>query len=151
MLKYFADKGGPQHGGALHWPGLPSGIPFRGDTVPDLKQHELEALPLALDFKSGRFRLWVEEENAAFNDIMDKIANGWFMQHKRFEHFIPEEMHYVVFLEWVQIYGELPKGKSPGSGTNAVRQAPQYQPAARPQAPVVPTSRTLYGQSKFEM
>lgn len=116
MLKYFSDQGGENHGGSLHWPGTTDGFPFRGDSVPNLKQQEMEELPLALDYKSRSFKLWDEKEKAAFDVIMDRIVNGWYMQHKRFDNYVPDQQEYVVRLEWVQIYGEHPGNKNPGSG-----------------------------------
>jgi hypothetical protein len=118
MLKFFQDRGGPssEHGGKLHWPGTPAGFPFRGDQVPNLQGDEAENLPHALDYHSQSFRLWLPEEKAAFDSIMDRIVNGWYMQHKRYDNYVPDHQEYVVRLEWVQVYGETPAGKVPGSG-----------------------------------
>jgi hypothetical protein len=116
MLKFFADRGGPQteHGGNLHWPGTVDGFPFRGDAVPDLKQREMADMALAMDYKSRLFRLWEAEEKREFDFIMDRIVNGWYMQHRRDDKWIAEENHYTVWLEWAQIYGETPNSKTPG-------------------------------------
>lgn len=119
LLKYFADKGGPEHGGTLHWPGTLDGFPFRGDKVPNLTQQEMENIPLALDFKSKSFRQWIAEEKKEFDKVMDCIANGIYMQHKRFDNYVPEHMEYVTRLEWVQIYGEHPAGRDGGNGFDA--------------------------------
>lgn len=116
MLKYFAEQGGDDHGGPLHWPGTADGFPFRGEQVPNLKQQELESLPLALDFKSRSFKLWDAQDKVAFDRVMDRIVNGWYMQHRRFDNYVPEHQEYIVRLEWVQIYGEDPGSKHPGSG-----------------------------------
>lgn len=119
MLKYFQDHGGTgtDHGGKLHWPGTVDGFPFRGDHIPDLKGDEIASIPLALDYRSKAFRLWVPEEKVEYDGIMDRIVNGWFMQHHRVEKWIDAHCGLYVWLEWVQIYGETPAGKSPpGSG-----------------------------------
>jgi len=119
MLKYFSDVGGDaEHGGKLHWPGTEEGFPFRGETVPNLKQQELEQLPLALDYKSRSFKLWDEQDKVAFDLVMDRVVNGWYMQHKRFDNYVAEHQDFVIRLEWVQIYGEDPRSKNPGSGVN---------------------------------
>ena len=110
MKKYFADRGGENHGGELHWPGTPGGFPFRGP-VPDLKADELDNLPLVLDFHSQRFCVWNAQEHAEFNAVMDRITNGLYMQHKRFDRWSDEHGGFIIWLEWVQIYGEQPQPK----------------------------------------
>jgi hypothetical protein len=141
MLKYFSDQGGADHGGPLHWPGTMDGFPFRGDTVPNLRQQELETLPLALDYKSRSFKLWEPEDKAEFDVIMDRIVNGWYMQHKRFDNYVPEQNEYVVRLEWVQIYGEHPGSKNPGSGFDGRTQKVNLREAT-PQGGLLPAQPT---------
>ena len=114
-LKFSDEQGGPEHGGLLHWPGTPNGnFPFRGEEVPNLKGREAEDIPLVLDYHSQMFRMWEPAEKLAFDKVMDRIVNGWFMQHKRFDNWISDQQHYVIWLEWVQIYGEVPGVKHPG-------------------------------------
>lgn len=113
MLKFFADRGGADHGGDLSWPGTADGFPVRGP-VPNLKQEEYQDIPLALDFKSERFCLWVPEEKARFEIIMDRVINGWYMQHKRVDRWSDDHCGMVVWLEWAQIYGETAAAKHPG-------------------------------------
>jgi hypothetical protein len=116
MHKYFRDQGGSgtDHRGQLLWPGTADGFPVRTDgPIPDLRQAEYEDLPLALDFHSGEFCLWKPEDKARFDAVMDRIVNGWFMQHRRIDKESPDGLK--VHLEWVQIYGETATGKSPGA------------------------------------
>lgn len=107
LLKYFGDRGGESstHGAPLHWPGTVDGYPFRGNSAPLMKKEELADVPLTRDFKSKMFHLWIPEEKAEFDAIKDRIESGWFRQRKREDHWIADKMHYVVWLEWVQIYG----------------------------------------------
>lgn len=135
MLKYFSDRGGADHGGQLHWPGTQEGFPFRGEHVPTLKQSETENLAHALDYHSRSFKLWDPEDKRAFDVVMDRIVNGWYMQHKRFDNFVPEQQEYVVRLEWVQIYGEYPAAKHPGSSFDASQQTIQLSPATPQSGP----------------
>jgi hypothetical protein len=116
MQKYFADQGGQgsEHGGKIHWPGTADGFPFRGP-APDLKQQEFADVPLALDYHSREFRLAVPDDKAEFDLVMDRIVNGWYMQHKR-DDGRDEGGGRIVWLEWVQIYGETPGTKHPGVG-----------------------------------
>ena len=113
MLKFFQDRGGPQteHKGYLHWPGTADGFPFRGAVAPDLKQDEFQDIPLALDYHSERFLLWEPSEKFRFDKVMDHIVNGLYMQHKRIDRWSDEHCGLMVWLEWVQIYGETPSGQ----------------------------------------
>jgi hypothetical protein len=115
IRKYHGEHGGPQHGGAnLHWPGTMDGFPVAGppNLFADLKQNEVENLELQYDFKSKMFVLWDEKQKAEFDDINDKIVNGWYRLLKRSDHWDEENKHYRVWLEWFQIYGMLPTKKS---------------------------------------
>jgi len=109
MKQFFNDRGGPdtEHGAPLSWPGTPQGYPVRGRTGL-LKKHELENVPLSLRFRSRAFRLWEEPDQIAFNDVMNRVVVGWYYVHKRFDQWIPEAQGYYVWLEWVQVYGEVP-------------------------------------------
>lgn len=111
MLKFFTDAGGPEHGGRLFWPGTADGFPVRAETPPLLHDEEYQQLATVLDYKSRMFCLWEPADKQAFDQVMDRIVNGWYMQHKRKDEWIPERQHYAVWLEWVQIYGEQPTQK----------------------------------------
>ena len=114
ILKYFGDRGGDgsSHDGLLHWPGTLDGFPFRGPDIPNLKQDELEALPLSIDFRCRTFELWDEADLAAYTDIRDKAANEWYQVVHIDRHYDKENKHWRIYLEWYQVYGELPDGKS---------------------------------------
>lgn len=90
----------------LHFPGTFEGFPFRGQ-VPDLKGDELQQqVGLILDYQSKRFLLWDEQEHAEFKQVMDRIVNGRYLQHKRYDRWSDQHCGLVVWLEWVEIYGE---------------------------------------------
>ena len=140
MSKYFSDRGGEDHGGTLFWPGTMEGFPFRGRAAPHLKQEEMEQIELVLDYKSRMFRLWEPAEKAGFDQIMDRIVNGWYMQHVRKDEWDPQYQHYRVWLEWIQIYGETARGKCPptttGKGSNGNSQnSTTVRPGSQPQGP----------------
>ena len=109
----FFGEGGPLHGGNLQWPGTGAGFPVRGAVPADLKQEEFEEIGHVLDFKAAAFRLWVPAEHADYLTIMDRAANGWFSIKFCERHWQPEHESYLIWLEWVQVYGELPNGKRP--------------------------------------
>lgn len=117
IFKYFGEQGGPNstHKGALHWPGTMDGFPFRGDQIPDLKADEIEDVPPVLDFHCGTFKLWIPEELEKYQEIRDRAANGWY--NIQFIHRDTSKHDQIsVYLEWIQIYGELPNGKIPKNG-----------------------------------
>jgi hypothetical protein len=109
--KYHSEIGGPQHGDArLNWPGTMDGFPYVGDPG-DLKQQETEDIELQYDYKSRMFELWEPQQKAEFDDINDKIVNGWYRILKRTDNWDDEKKHFRVWLEWYQIYGMTPTKK----------------------------------------
>lgn len=115
MRKYHGEMGGMQHNNSpLQWPGTVDGFPVLGPEggTANLKQEEVENLELQYDFKSRMFVLWDEKDKSEFDDINDKIVNGWYRLLKRSDHWDDEHKHFRVWLEWFQIYGMLPTKKS---------------------------------------
>lgn len=111
IRKYHGENGGYPHGAdKLHWPGTLDGYPVKstGALPPDLKKEEVENLDLQLDFKSKMFELWDVSQKADFDDINDKLVNGWYMLQRRTDHWDEEHKHFRVWLEWAQVYGMLP-------------------------------------------
>lgn len=137
LLKYVNDRGGPEssHRGRLHWPGTSTGFPFRGEQAPMLRGIESDALVHTLDYHSRLFKLWEPEEKSAFDAIMDRIVNGWYMQHRRVDKDVDGHAEPAVWLEWVQIYGELPAAKSPGSAVHENHRVITLQDGLRPDDP----------------
>lgn len=134
MKKYFEDRGGDAsaHGGPLSWPGTPAGFPFRG-SVPDLRQEEYDTIPHVLDYHSQLFRLWDLEEKRAWDQVMDRIMNGWYMEHRRIDRWSDQHCGLVVWLEWVQIYGEAPTTKAPTYHGDTYEAAPAGQSFGTPE------------------
>jgi hypothetical protein len=111
LRKYHDELGGAQHGDArLQWPGTPDGFPVLNNPFAkqDLKQDELDNIDLRYDFKSRMFELWDPAHKADFDDVNDKIVNGWYRLLKRDNHWDEEHKHFIVWLEWAQVYGMLP-------------------------------------------
>jgi hypothetical protein len=107
--KYYGEQGGFNGADKLHWPGTLDGYPVKSRGLPpDLKKEETENLELQLDFKSRMFELWDPEQKANFDDINDKIINGWYLQQRRTDNWDEEKKHFRVWLEWAQVYGMIP-------------------------------------------
>jgi len=110
LRKYHGEIGGSQHNNArLNWPGTLDGFPVLGSGQRnDLKQDELENIELQYDFKSKMFELWDVNQKAEFDDINDKIVNGWYRLLKRSDNWDDDNKHFRVWLEWAQVYGMIP-------------------------------------------
>jgi hypothetical protein len=110
LRKYHGEIGGSQHNNArLNWPGTLEGFPvLNSGHRTDLKQDELENIELQYDFKSKMFDLWDATQKAEFDDINDKIVNGWYRLLKRSDNWDDEHKHFRVWLEWAQVYGMIP-------------------------------------------
>ena len=112
QVKFFGEQDTRVHGGPLYWPGTADGFPVRG-RAGDLLPHEYSDIPLVMDYRAERFRLWEPAELKKFLQVMDRIVNGWYRQCRRTDNWDEEHQGLVVWLEWVQIYGEIPDGKAP--------------------------------------
>ena len=110
LRKYHGERTGNQHNNELlNWPGTLDGFPVVGGASrSDLKQEELENIDLRYDFKSRMFELWDAAQKTEFDDINDKIVNGWYRLLKRSDNWDAETNHFRVWLEWAQVYGMLP-------------------------------------------
>lgn len=110
LRKYHGEVGGAQHNNArLNWPGTLDGFPVIGSGQrTDLKQDELENIDIQYDFKSRMFELWDTAQKSEFDDINDKIVNGWYRLLKRTDNWDDEHKHFRVWLEWAQVYGMIP-------------------------------------------
>jgi len=114
LRKYHGEHGGLQHGESmLQWPGTIDGFPILSDpsTQFNLKQEEVENLDTQMAFKSRLFELWDPQQKAEFDDISDKIINGWYRLLKRSEHWDDEQKHFRIWMEWGQVYGMVPDKK----------------------------------------
>ena len=119
LFKYFNEPGGANttHREPLKWITGEDMAPLRGVEKTALTQSEFERIEPAVDFHCGRFRLWIEEEHAAYCDIRDRAANGWY-QILDIERIVdPEHNARIVFLEWIQVYNEIPNAKLPPDRT----------------------------------
>lgn len=127
-MKYFGETGGPGtvHREPIAWPGTEQGFPLLGSPTGLVKDAEFRDTPLHLYYRAERFRLWMEEDHRRFVDIMDRVVNGQFKLYKRDDHWIPEQEHYIVCLEWAQIYG-VPKQRNTANVSASASSAPKPQ------------------------
>ena len=118
--KYFGEQD-PRHGSQLQWPGA-QGLPFRGDAVPNVKQEELEQLPVVGEAFQQTFDLTDEEQAKSYRWVRDRIRNGMFTQdYVHREHILDEdknELRTLVYLEWTQLYVQVPQNSNSGVTAN---------------------------------
>ena len=119
--KYYGEQDS-RHGSVLQWPGA-QGLPFRGEAVPNVKQEELENLPIVGEAFQQTFDLNDEEQAASYRWIRDRVRNGMFTQDYVYrEHILNEEtkeLRTLIYLEWTQLYVQVPANhKSSGVTAN---------------------------------
>jgi hypothetical protein len=116
VMKYV-DEQGPSHGGPLLWPGY-HGIPVRSSGMPALTEDEIDRqMEFHHDFHSREFDLSDPVQKAEYDDIMDRIVNGWYTLYYREPPVRePQTGKRLVYMEWFQRYGAL----NPNTKFNAV-------------------------------
>ena len=117
IQKYQGEQD-PRYGGKLQWPGA-NGLPCRGDSPPNLKQREVEALPVCGQAYERVFDLNNKEDAEYYNWVRDRIRNGLFVQDFKRERWADDQKCPIIYLEWTQLYTALPtKQNMSGSSTN---------------------------------
>jgi len=115
LFKYFQERGGPTsaHGGPIQW--VPNGEfpPLRGVNQIALTAAEVDAIEQIADFHCKQFDLWDPEQLKAYEEIQDRAANGWYLISFIARNYVPEHNGMRIYVEWSQIYGEIPRGKVP--------------------------------------
>jgi hypothetical protein len=86
-----------------HWYGDDSRLPIKNPGRA-LKREELENLVINNDFKCKLFDCSNADDMAQFEDIMDKVYNGWYAITKRLDNWAANKSHPVIWLEWVIRY-----------------------------------------------
>ena len=113
--KYFGEQDA-RYGGELHWPGI-HGIPFRGDAIPNLKKQERDNLPVVASAHHQLFNLSDTEQSRVYAWVRDRIRNGLFTC-DYVERWHDQTNNVWVYLEWSQLYTQLPKNTGLGSNGN---------------------------------
>jgi len=118
-VKYHNEQGG-LHGGQLHWPGV-NGLPFIGQAPPNIKQHELERLPIVGYACHQLFNLSDPKQDEVYAWVRDRIRNGLFTLDWILRHFDEEEKCMWVYVEWTQLYVMLPPNYIGSNGNGSPR------------------------------
>lgn len=108
LFKYFGEQS-KSHNGTLFWSTALNGFPYRGPRPPLLRQDELDQfIDVHWDFHCKEFDLEKEEDRNLYQNVMDRIINGWYYLHHR-EHVkdITTGRVRYIYVEWSQRYGHL--------------------------------------------
>lgn len=82
------------------------GAPFRGP-APMYKEEDFENKTERVhDGKVRVFRLWVEEDRKAYEDIIDRASNRWYTIIRDEPRFVEKEANFVVLCVWAETYIE---------------------------------------------
>ena len=107
LVKFTNQKDGDGRGQLFWGRADVDGLPFRGKQAPAFRQGEFEERVVRVaDPKNGTFYTGDAEENKAYLEMMDGVANGWyhllFIDRWRED---DDKKHYI-YAEWVQYYLE---------------------------------------------
>jgi hypothetical protein len=127
LLDKFGAEQGDQHPGPLTWPGSGLGLPILGRTAPNIRQDEFEEIDHKGVYQAREFHSWVPEEMAQYLYIQERAVNvsdggvTWFTirQYERVRD--PENRGWIIWLEWVQYYGVLPRDLMASGGDDRIK------------------------------
>lgn len=104
-----SEREAPDHGGPLYFnQRLLGGVPLRSQALPTLTQEEVDEVPIRPVARVDLFDLSIPEKLEEYTLIRHRIANGWYVEKYVERHFNPEKQHMLVYLEWYQLYGDVP-------------------------------------------
>ena len=110
FFKHINEQDENSHGGKLYWGGGIAGgnVPFRGAYAPTLTKEELEnQVSVVKDFHCDLFELSNPEHMQRYQNVMDRVVGGWYHIIYIDRKLVAEQKTAIVYIEWVQRYGEL--------------------------------------------
>jgi hypothetical protein len=113
----YQNEQGSGHKGQLHWPGV-NGLPFLGQAPPNIRQHELEQLPIVGYACHQLFNLSDDDQSKVYGWVRDRIKNGLFALDWVYRHFDEQEKVMWIYIEWTQLYVMMPPNYLMGSNGN---------------------------------
>jgi hypothetical protein len=100
LFRYWQERRDAD-GEPLSWPGGPGGFPYRGNPRTFTKE-EWETLQLAYKFRYKTFYLNDEEDGKQYQDVCERVANGYFLMRDRERQWDPERQCFRIYLEWLE-------------------------------------------------
>jgi len=95
------------NGQTVVFPGM-DGMPFRGDGVPMLKEHEAEKLVEVMDAKIEVLDMSKEDERKRLESIWDRAAKGLAIVAEHEKQWSSEKNTWFVFIRYGFLYKEKP-------------------------------------------
>lgn len=128
LLEKFGAEQGDQHPGPLTWPGSGMDLPILGRAAPNIRQDEFEEIDHKGTYHAKEFRSWVPEELEEYRYVQERARNvgkggvAWFVirEYERIRD--PDHRGWVIWLEWQQFYGVLPKDMMAAGGPDAIKE-----------------------------
>jgi hypothetical protein len=107
LVKYMNDQNGRGRG-RLHWHrATRDGLPFRGEMNPMMREEEFEErLVEVKDARNGIFDVNDPDQNARYQQILDRITNGWAQLIYVDRMPVPEQRTWIVYIEWADRFME---------------------------------------------
>lgn len=128
LLEKFGAEQGDQHPGPLTWPGSGMGLPILGKAAPNIRQDEFEGIDHKSTYHAQEFRSWVREEMEQYRYVRERAGNiteagvAWFMVREYERVRDAQGRGWLIWLEWEQFYGVLPKDMMASGGPDAVKE-----------------------------
>jgi hypothetical protein len=127
LLDKFGAEQGDRHPGPLTWPGSGLGLPILGRAAPNIRQDEFEGIDHKCVYHAKEFRSWVPEDMEEYRYVQEHANNiseagvTWFAirQYERIRD--PQDRGWLIWLEWVQVYGVLTKELMASGGPDAIK------------------------------
>jgi len=115
FLKYREDQHSNGRGQAHFGRASVDGIPFRGNSVPMLREEEFESLTERVnDGKVEIFDLSIPEKAAEWERVIDHIANGWYRVLHCDRKFVEAKGTWLIYIEYIVPWNEIPADKLHG-------------------------------------
>lgn len=104
ILKYLQEKGSER----VHR--TADGFPIRNQLVPFLKQSETDELELSLDARVQTFATDKVEDMAAYQAVLDRIANGLFtrLAPDQDQTLPPPRLGWLILVRWAEVKADVP-------------------------------------------
>jgi hypothetical protein len=108
LERFGKEQSREHHGDHLTWPGTAAGFPILGKVPGLLKESEYEELDHKFTYHVQMFRMWIPDDCREYVYVQERAVNGWFKILDRDRIWDAENQNYMIWVEWIQIYGVAP-------------------------------------------
>ena len=111
LQQYYGEQDDKLHPERIQWPGK-HGLPAVGPINRLLKKDEFQQLGKKRIFRSKEFDLTDPKDHTLYDQVMERICNGWFKRVHQEYYRDPNTRKLYVYLEWLQEYAQGTPGNS---------------------------------------